>query len=194
MACLSVYSIYPFLTYFRYFHYVCFPELIENKDKIAGDIQTYWRGIKDLILHESYVVDFALLTDGTIKVIEINPFVRIAKFAFLTLQHYSTGAPFFHWKTGSEGRKRLIYGPFEFRVREDFPPDELLNHYMVVNFLPLNYLPLGLINSQATPYEKEIKSMLEEALSNSWYTEYGTWLVAATVFCLSVFAWKTFKK
>lgn len=116
---------------FRYFHYAYFPELLKNKDKIAAQILEYWESVKHLIPHESYVVDFAIMPAGGIKIIEINPFVRNSYDLLLTFQHYSTGAPFFHWKTGSEGRKRLLCGPFDFRVREDYPPEELRDNYMV---------------------------------------------------------------
>eukprot|EP01130_Rhizamoeba_saxonica_P002727 TRINITY_DN1248_c0_g1_i4.p1 TRINITY_DN1248_c0_g1~~TRINITY_DN1248_c0_g1_i4.p1 ORF type:complete len:193 (+),score=46.73 TRINITY_DN1248_c0_g1_i4:529-1107(+) len=93
----------------QYFHFCYFPELVEQKDEIEGRIRNYWEMIRDLIPHESYVIDFAILEDGSLKVIEINPF------------HYSTGAPFFGWKKDSEDRKILMEGPFEFRIGTEKP-------------------------------------------------------------------------
>jgi hypothetical protein len=86
------------------------------------------------------------MPNSTIKVIEINPFVCHYMFGSYP-QHFSTGAPFFHWKKGSEGRKRLVSGPFEFRTREEPPPQSLRDSYM------------------ATPYQKEIDALLEEESS-----------------------------
>lgn len=103
----------------QYFHYIFFKEIRENKVAIENRIRKYWETVKQLIPHESYVIDFAILSDGSIKVIEINPF------------HYSTGAPFFTWKKGSEGRKVLLNGPFEFRFRQSPATDEDKEKYLV---------------------------------------------------------------
>lgn len=46
-------------------------------------------------------------------------------------KHYGTGAPFFGWKKHSEGRKILVHGPFEFRIRENEPEDDVRTLYMV---------------------------------------------------------------
>jgi len=73
--------------------------------------------IKHLIVHENFVIDFAFLSDGSVKIIEINPF------------HYGTGAPFFGWKKGSEGRSIILYGPFTFRIRTE-PYDEGKEKFM----------------------------------------------------------------
>jgi len=90
----------------QYFHYIFLEELQSQADAISNRITIYWNNIKHLIDHDSYVIDFAILSDNSIKVIEINPF------------HYSTGAPFFGWKQGSEGRNVLFNGPFSFRFKQ----------------------------------------------------------------------------
>jgi len=91
----------------QYFHYLHLPKLVEEKEQIQSRIVEYWETIKDLINHESYVIDFGILVDGSIKIIEINPF------------HYGTVAPFFGWKKGSEGRNIVLNGPFTFRIRTE---------------------------------------------------------------------------
>jgi hypothetical protein len=91
----------------QYFHYVFLPKLVEEKDQLQGRILEYFESVKHLITHENYVIDFGILVDGTIKIIEINPF------------HFSTGAPFFSWKKGSEERNILLNGPFTFRIRTE---------------------------------------------------------------------------
>lgn len=63
------------MKFVRYFHYAVFPELVENKDKVSEKIIEFWESINHLIRHESYVVDFAIMKNGAVKVIEINPFV-----------------------------------------------------------------------------------------------------------------------
>jgi len=95
----------------QYFHYIYFPKLVEEKQSIEARILEYFESIKDLIIHENFVIDFAILVDGSIKVIEINPF------------HYGTGAPFFGWKKGTEGRSIILYGPFTFRIRTEIMED-----------------------------------------------------------------------
>jgi hypothetical protein len=101
----------------QYFHYCHFPKLAEEKDQIQTRILEYFETVKDLITHDNYVIDFGILMDGTIKIIEINPF------------HYGTGAPFFGWKKGSEGRNIILNGPFTFRIRTE-PLAEARQRYM----------------------------------------------------------------
>jgi hypothetical protein len=97
----------------QYFHYIFIEQLQSQSEAISKLIYHYWNGkVKHLIKHDSYVIDFAILEDNRIKVIEINPF------------HYSTGAPFYGWKQGSEGRNLLFNGPFEFRFKK-FPATQI---------------------------------------------------------------------
>eukprot|EP01124_Arcella_intermedia_P028909 TRINITY_DN5993_c0_g1_i1.p1 TRINITY_DN5993_c0_g1~~TRINITY_DN5993_c0_g1_i1.p1 ORF type:complete len:205 (+),score=33.96 TRINITY_DN5993_c0_g1_i1:521-1135(+) len=103
----------------QYFHYLYFEELKEMKPQIIQKVEMLWDSIKQNITQTSYVIDFCILADGTTKVIEINPF------------HFSTGAPFFGWKKGTPGRSVLLNGPFEFRIRETPPDEELMSHYMI---------------------------------------------------------------
>jgi len=104
----------------QYFHYCYFEELATNKKEIETKILEFFNGhVLGKVPHTSYVIDFCILNNGKPKIIEINPF------------HFSTGAPFFGWKKGSEGRKVLLYGPFEFRIRDQLPEPEIKNNYLV---------------------------------------------------------------
>jgi len=104
----------------QYFHYCFFPELVQRKKEIETKIVDYFNSqIVDKVPHNSYVIDFCMLHNGELKIIEVNPF------------HFSTGAPFFGWKKGSEGRHILLYGPFTFRMREELPPPDIKDHYLV---------------------------------------------------------------
>jgi len=89
----------------QYYHFIHFPELIPQKASIEKKIKELYDEVKDLIPHQSYVIDFCILEDK-VMIIEINPF------------HYSTGAPNFGWTKGSPERKTLTNGPFEFRLTE----------------------------------------------------------------------------
>jgi len=53
------------------------------------------------------MIDFALLPDGNVKVIELKPF------------HYGVEAPFLSWKKGSEGRSKIFNGPYSLNVRTE---------------------------------------------------------------------------
>jgi hypothetical protein len=85
-------------------------------------VRECWDSVKDKISHESYVIDFCITSENVVKIIEINPF------------HFSTGAPFFGWKKGTEGRSILLNGPFEFRLRTEKPTPELREHYLITYY------------------------------------------------------------
>eukprot|EP00475_Leptophrys_vorax_P041110 TRINITY_DN7730_c0_g1_i10.p1 TRINITY_DN7730_c0_g1~~TRINITY_DN7730_c0_g1_i10.p1 ORF type:complete len:110 (+),score=35.32 TRINITY_DN7730_c0_g1_i10:99-428(+) len=60
----------------QYFNMVYFPDVSSNKDVLARRILDFFEIVKDLIPHNSYVIDFLVQPD-VIKVVELNPFVRI---------------------------------------------------------------------------------------------------------------------
>lgn len=51
---------------------MCFPPF-----SIGKLIQDFFVTIKHLIPHPSYVIDFYVARDESVKVIELNPFVRL---------------------------------------------------------------------------------------------------------------------
>jgi len=93
----------------QYYHYCYFPKLVEDKGRLEEKILGYYESIKNLIPHENFVIDFAILPDGGMKVIEIKPF------------HHSVEAPFLSWKKGSEGRAKIFKGPYSLNVRTEAP-------------------------------------------------------------------------
>jgi len=91
----------------QYFHYCYFPTLVEEKHAIEEKILGYFESIKHLINQENYAIDIAVLSDGSMRVIEIKPF------------HHGVQVPFFNWKKGSEDRSIIFNGPFNFRIRTE---------------------------------------------------------------------------
>lgn len=72
----------------QYNHYCIYPEQIQQKHSLLAKIKTFWSThVRDLLTpaYDSYVVDFAILTDGTVAVIELNPF------------DHATGGAMYHW-------------------------------------------------------------------------------------------------
>jgi len=80
-----------------------FEELLQRKDEITTKIQIFFEEVKDKILIESYIIDFVILADGTVKIVELNPFSR------------STGSCLFDW---IKDKDLIENGPFEFRISE----------------------------------------------------------------------------
>lgn len=72
------------LSQYCYMQY--YPELVKEKKKYKRLIKKFFESIKDSIPMENSVVDFGVFEDGTVKIIEINPFVRYFKnlTAFIT--------------------------------------------------------------------------------------------------------------
>lgn len=67
-------------------------------------------------VHSSYVIDFYLASDNSIKIVELNPFVRLnGSTPSNHPQHIGAGACLFSWK---ENRDLFLNGPFEFRIIE----------------------------------------------------------------------------
>lgn len=88
----------------QYNHYAYFPEIVERKEELQEAITSYWEAsVRAKVEAPSYVVDFAVLTDGRVCVVELNPFAK------------TTGGALFSWK----GDEAVLHnGPFEFRVHE----------------------------------------------------------------------------
>jgi len=102
----------------QYFHFLYFPFLAPQKEKILKKIVAFFEEVKDKIPYSSFIIDFAILKKKEVKIIELNPF------------HFSTGAPLFGWRKGSEDRKILLgKSPFQFRVTED-PETTAIDHYL----------------------------------------------------------------
>eukprot|EP00475_Leptophrys_vorax_P027005 TRINITY_DN38455_c1_g1_i1.p1 TRINITY_DN38455_c1_g1~~TRINITY_DN38455_c1_g1_i1.p1 ORF type:complete len:372 (-),score=92.40 TRINITY_DN38455_c1_g1_i1:87-1175(-) len=99
----------------QYFYHVFYESVYKNQDEILAKLQAFWKEQVDPVLAsnnflESYVVDFGILEDGTVIVIEINPFLS------------TTDAAMFSWEIDEavliNGRDD---GHTDFRVR-DKPP------------------------------------------------------------------------
>jgi hypothetical protein len=91
--------------------YFCFyhsKELQDNIATIVPKIRAFHDSIKSKIIHSSYVIDFYAASDGSIKIIELNPF------------HIGAGAGLFDWKTD---RDLFFNGPFEYRIVEKVPEE-----------------------------------------------------------------------
>eukprot|EP01097_Dermamoeba_algensis_P006620 TRINITY_DN4127_c0_g1_i1.p1 TRINITY_DN4127_c0_g1~~TRINITY_DN4127_c0_g1_i1.p1 ORF type:complete len:395 (+),score=78.24 TRINITY_DN4127_c0_g1_i1:45-1187(+) len=110
----------------QYNHYCVFPHLLKWKSVIQEKINRKWAEVQELIPHPSYIIDFAILFDGSytqediekgevkkeikdegiqVMIVELNPFAT------------STGASLFDWKRDWE----LLNGKqdFQFRLREE---------------------------------------------------------------------------
>jgi len=74
-----------------------------KKDEIQTKVVEFFEQVKDQINLESYIIDFVMMKDGTIKIVELNPFSR------------STGSCLFDWIIDKE---LIEKGPFQFRVVE----------------------------------------------------------------------------
>ena len=101
----------------QYFTFLASDELIENKDKVEAIILEFFAGVSPHIPHESYVIDFVLMPDNSVKIVELGTF------------RTTTGAGLFSWK---QDRERFLNGPFEFRIVEapwDDPIDILPKYW-----------------------------------------------------------------
>eukprot|EP00050_Salpingoeca_kvevrii_P005786 m.285622 g.285622 ORF g.285622 m.285622 type:complete len:344 (-) comp11416_c0_seq1:206-1237(-) len=90
----------------QYNHYCYFPHIASDKQLIEDLLRTYWTHTIAPALQgklASYVVDIAILSDGSLKVVELNPFA------------VTTGGALFDWRAD---RKLLEEGPFEMRVHD----------------------------------------------------------------------------
>lgn len=108
----------------QYFHMCYWPHLAQQRQANQQTIKDYVTKIINTVIdYDNCVVDVALYNDRC-YVIEINPF------------HFSTGAPMYGWKQGSEERSRLLYGPYELRVQEK-PMEDAKQRFMATPWMKL---------------------------------------------------------
>jgi len=81
-----------------------FEDLKKRKDEISSTVLIFFEEVKPMIQLESYIIDFVMFFDGTIKIVELNPFSK------------STGPCLFNWVSD---KTVIESGPFEFRVLEE---------------------------------------------------------------------------
>ncbi|KAL6078085.1 Cell division cycle protein 123 [Balamuthia mandrillaris] len=93
----------------QYFHIAYFPQLKQQRNSILANITECYAKVQDLIPVDSFIVDFAVLNDGQVLVIELNPFHNY--------EGCGTDAGLFNWALD----RKIVDGeaPFEFRVREE---------------------------------------------------------------------------
>eukprot|EP01102_Stenamoeba_stenopodia_P013452 TRINITY_DN4369_c0_g1_i1.p1 TRINITY_DN4369_c0_g1~~TRINITY_DN4369_c0_g1_i1.p1 ORF type:complete len:361 (-),score=86.40 TRINITY_DN4369_c0_g1_i1:25-1107(-) len=94
---LNAVSQYCYMQYFK--------DLPPRKASIEQQIKEFHSTFKDLVPQQNYIVDFAITHDGSIQIVELNPFFQ------------DTSACLFDWKV-EEDRKTIQNGPFEFRILE----------------------------------------------------------------------------
>jgi len=90
----------------QYNYVLLSPRLHKLKDELAANIIKYWESnckdkLEEIYPKGGYVIDFAVLRDRKVLVIEVNPFAE------------TTDGGLFSWK---KERKILEEGPFEFRL------------------------------------------------------------------------------
>mmetsp|Transcript_72154 Transcript_72154/g.222913 ORF Transcript_72154/g.222913 Transcript_72154/m.222913 type:complete len:400 (+) Transcript_72154:48-1247(+) len=108
----------------QYYHPLAFPELAAVRGEIEADLRGVYQGLQGKLEAAGFthfIVDFAWLGPGDVKVIEINPFDGVALGCFPA----STGL--FKWEDERD-RKIITEGPFELRLRQEPLPDHELKH------------------------------------------------------------------
>lgn len=86
-------TLLPLCLFFLFEQGAYSPKLHQEKKKIEKLILDTYDKIKDLIDHESYVIDFYVKEDGTVLVVELNPF-HIGKDSFLFTFFFFLPRPF----------------------------------------------------------------------------------------------------
>jgi len=108
----------------QYYHPIYFPELESMKDDIKDDVCKVHNELQNNLTDAGFthfVIDFAWMGPGKVKVIEINPFDGVALGCFPG----STGL--FHWDDEHD-RNLIKNGPFELRMRTaPLPEHEMKN-------------------------------------------------------------------
>ena len=105
----------------QYNHPVVFPELKSNTSKILSDLKEFFDLVKEQILLDRYIIDFAW-TESQVYLVEINPFDGEIVFPA------STGL--WSWE---KDRQQMMNGPLELRIREE----ELDSHVLKANIDPM---------------------------------------------------------
>lgn len=97
----------------QYYHGLFFPELLNEKAKIAEDLRAIHLEIQPRLEaagFEHYIVDFAWFRPGHVKVIEVNPFDGKG------LGTMAASTCLFRWEDEKD-RRIITEGPFELRIR-----------------------------------------------------------------------------
>ena len=103
----------------QYDQYIKFEHIIKNKDKYEKMINDYWsKNIKDLIKTPNYSIDFAIINDNEVIVIEMSPFMR------------STGPCCLRWEIDSE---EMMNGNGKLKVNENDYED--IDEVLIPDFL-----------------------------------------------------------
>jgi len=97
-----------------------FEELKQRKDEIANKVKLFYEEVQPKIVLESFIIDFVMLEDGTIKIVELNPYSK------------STGSCLFDW---IKDKEILENGPFDFRILEEPQQKKVANYLMPWNHL-----------------------------------------------------------
>lgn len=106
----------------QYFHPLVFPDTLKQKEQIEADIRAVHSKLRPLLAEngfKNYILDFAWLSPGEVKIIELNPFDGVALGCFPG----STGL--FLWDSPRD-KTIITQGPFEFRMRTTELPDHEL--------------------------------------------------------------------
>eukprot|EP00041_Stephanoeca_diplocostata_P027437 m.753962 g.753962 ORF g.753962 m.753962 type:complete len:588 (+) comp23175_c0_seq4:179-1942(+) len=85
----------------QYNHYCIYPLQYIHRHTLLAKLRSFWcTRVRDVLqpAFDSYVVDFAILSDGTVTVVELNPFDS------------ATGGAMYHWGI-PEDRRVLENGP-----------------------------------------------------------------------------------
>eukprot|EP01094_Clydonella_sp_ATCC50884_P018085 TRINITY_DN3287_c0_g1_i1.p1 TRINITY_DN3287_c0_g1~~TRINITY_DN3287_c0_g1_i1.p1 ORF type:complete len:702 (-),score=295.00 TRINITY_DN3287_c0_g1_i1:1173-3278(-) len=85
----------------QYFSFCHYPQLEARKPQLQQTIAEFHASVGERIPHSSYVVDYFVRQDGSVLVIELNPF------------HNGAGAGLFSWR---DDRELFLHGPLEMRV------------------------------------------------------------------------------
>ena len=89
----------------QYDHYIKFDHIIKNKDKYQQMINEYWnKNIKNIIKIPNYSIDFAILNNNEVIVIEMSPFMK------------STGPCCLKWEIDYE---EMMHGNGNLKINEN---------------------------------------------------------------------------
>jgi len=114
----------------QYYCDVYFDELTTNKATIQSKVQQFFEKVKKDIKIDNYICDFVVLQDGSVKIVELNPWSP------------QTGACLFDWKLDAS---TLQNGPFQFRVLSSVPK------HVAASLIPWD----GLLTEAQSRLEKE---------------------------------------
>ena len=103
----------------QYNHYIKFDHIIKNKDKYQQMIHDFWnKNIKNIIKITNYSIDFAILDENKVMVIEMSPFLK------------STGPCCLKWELDHE---EMMHGNGNLRVNENDYED--VDEFIIPEFI-----------------------------------------------------------